>query len=480
MSLNKIKKNIISLLTLMLADCIVILISFSIAYFIRSQILPSIFFSIKNIPLFPLSMFLYKYYFLSVWILVFAYEKLYIKRFPFWQETKVLIKSATLSSILITIIIFLTKTQVQFSRIIVVLAWMISLVLFPLSRYLTKILLMKLNIWRKKLLIIGVNNTSLQIMHNIKHNRSMGFDIQGFIDYNPTSTGKVYNGTEVLGSIEDLENIASTLDSKDIMISTPHIPRNQLKILMEQCENTRESMWVIPRSGDFITEGVEIDVVGDVLTLYIKKNLIKPWNILLKTSFELALTIVFTLLLLPLFLIIAIAIKLDSKGPALFIQPRVVKGNRLYNVYKFRSMFINSEKKFKDYLKTHPEDEDEWNKFKKLKKNDPRVTRVGKFIRKYSLDELPQLFNILKGNMSLVGPRPYLPHELSNNDSFKNNIAKVKPGITGLWQISGRSEVPFEQRLLYDEQYIRNWSLWLDITILLRSIKVIFSSKGAY
>ena len=141
---------------------------------------------------------------------------------------------------------------------------------------------------------------------------------------------------------------------------------------------------------------------------------------------------------------------------------------------------MNSESKLVEYLDQNQEEKETWEKYRKLKTYDPRVTRVGRIIRKYSLDELPQLFNVLMGKMSLVGPRPYLSEELEANSSSINIISRVKPGITGLWQTRGRSEIPFEQRLALDEFYIRNWSLWLDITLLLKSFNVWFSGKGAY
>jgi len=201
-------------------------------------------------------------------------------------------------------------------------------------------------------------------------------------------------------------------------------------------------MWLIPRTGDFITEGVEIEVLGDVFTLSIKKNLAKPWNILLKSLFEKFFTLILVILLLPIIIVVAIAIKLESKGPVLFIQQRLGRGKNLFNIYKFRSMHVNSDDKLSDYLDKNPDAKKEWEKYKKLKDYDPRVTKVGRFIRRYSMDEFPQFFNVLLGKMSLVGPRPYLSKELEGKETFTNTIAKVKPGITGLWQVSGRSALP--------------------------------------
>lgn len=264
------------------------------------------------------------------------------------------------------------------------------------------------------------------------------------------------------------------------MVSIPHLPREKLKKLLLKCEGISESLWLIPRTGDFITEGVEINVLGEVFALRIKRNLTKPWNILIKNLFDIFLTVTLLILFLPIFIIIAVAVKLDTKGPLLFVQKRLGKRRKQFSLYKFRSIFTEGDNNLTEYLNKNPEAKEEWEKYKKLKKFDPRVTRIGRIIRKYSLDELPQFFNILNGKMSLVGPRPYLEEELKGKEVFKNTIARVQPGITGLWQISGRSELTFDKRIALGEFYIRNRSLWLDITILLRSFKVWFSKKGAF
>jgi undecaprenyl-phosphate galactose phosphotransferase len=473
-------KKIFSLFVLIITDLFVILLSFWLAHTLRSDILPKIIPRFKDINLLPLTTFLNHFYLSIVWILIFAHEKLYTKRYPFWQEVKVLVKSATLSFVFIMVMIFITRKQIQFSRTIVILAWLLSLVLFPLMRYMTKYLLVKFNLWKKKLIILGVHQTSLAITKSIKKNVTMGYEVLGFLDNDPHKLNKKFLGIQVLGPLSEMEDIAKSFQSKDIMVATPHLPRNQLRELLAKCENMSESMWLIPRSGDFITEGVELEVMGDVLTLFIKKNLAKPWNILIKSVFDKFLTLVALILLSPLLLLIVIAVRIDSKGPAIFVQKRVGRNKRIFRLFKFRSMYMNCDKKLTEYFSDHPESKKEWEKYKKIKNHDPRVTRVGRIIRKYSLDELPQLFNVLTGEMSLVGPRPYIAEELEGKEKFTKILSRVKPGITGLWQISGRSELTFDQRLDLDEYYIRNWSLWLDIVILLKSIKVLFSSKGAY
>ena len=474
------KKKLIALSSLIAIDCTVVILSFVLAYFIRSEILPSLFPFYHQVPLHPLSIFLNKYYILAIWLAVFSYNKLYTKRSPFWQETKILLISLTFSFFFVMIIIFVNRTQVQFSRSVVLLAWICSLFLLPPARALVKLILIKLKLWNKKLLILGVHQTTLEILKTIKKNRTMGYDVIGFLDDDPLKTGKIFSDVKVLGPFSGLEKISKTYKSKDIILATPHIPREKLKKIFLNCEKISESMWLIPRSGDFVTEGVEIEIFGNVLSLYIKNNLSKPWNIFIKEIFEKSLAIIILILSLPISILIAIAIKLESKGPAILKQQRIGKNNKKLHLYKFRSMYINNEKILYEYFKTHPEVRKEWGKFKKLKNYDPRLTRFGRIIRKFSLDELPQILNVLDGSMALVGPRPYLEEELIGKKKFIQLITRVKPGITGLWQIGGRSDLPFEERLNIDEYYCRNWSLWLDIVILMKSIKVFFSSKGAY
>lgn len=474
------RKKVASFIILVLSDLLVIFVSFWVAYLIRRQILPHIFTEFKGRQLFPFSVFLSQYYLTIIWISVFAYERLYTKRYLFWQEAKVLLKSATISSTLIILMIFITRQQIKFSRTIVVSAWLISLFLFPLFRYYIKVLLVKTNLWKRKILILGVHQTSFSILKNIRKNKTTGYEVLGFLDNDQEKIGKKFGGVKVIGTLSDIENITKKYQSKDLMITTPHLPRRKLKELLLKYQNISDSMWLIPRSGDFITEGVELEVIGDVLTLYIKKNLVRPWNTFIKNLFDKVITLILIVLFLPLFLAIAFSIKLDSKGPIIFIQKRLGKGKKIFNLFKFRSMFVNSDKRLAEYLNDNERAREEWEKYKKLKRYDPRVTRMGKIIRRYSLDELPQLFNVLIGKMSLVGPRPYLYEELKEEELFTNIIAKVRPGITGLWQISGRSELSFQDRLSLDEYYIRNWSLWLDTVILIKSIKALFSSKGAY
>jgi len=196
--------------------------------------------------------------------------------------------------------------------------------------------------------------------------------------------------------------------------------------------------------------------------------------------FDLVVATAVFVVLSPLLAVIAIAIKLDTPGPVLFRQQRVGRLWQAFSCIKFRTMFADSAERLERHLGADPRARAEWEEFAKLKSNDPRITRVGHWLRRLSLDELPQLFNVFRGEMSLVGPRPYLPREVDRMGEFGDTIVKAPPGISGLWQVSGRNELPFPQRLRLDEYYVRNWSLWLDVIVLLKTVGVVLGGQGAY
>ena len=185
------------------------------------------------------------------------------------------------------------------------------------------------------------------------------------------------------------------------------------------------------------------------------------------------------MLIAPLLGLIALLIKLDSPGPVLYTHTRIGFGGKPFKVWKFRTMIKDADRVLREYLEKHPELRAEWERDHKLR-HDPRITRVGKWLRKTSLDELPQLWNVLRGEMSLVGPRPIVKEEVKKYGEKFSLYTKVKPGMTGLWQVSGRNDTSYEDRVNLDAYYVQNWSVWLDIYILARTVKVVVVGKGAY
>jgi len=215
-------------------------------------------------------------------------------------------------------------------------------------------------------------------------------------------------------------------------------------------------------------------------SIFLENAKTKFWNDIIKRIIDILLSTVSLLILAPIFLLIAFAIKLDSSGPVLFVDRRLGRGGKIFRCFKFRTMFVDGDKRLKECLEQNSSSLNEWKNYAKLKSFDPRITKVGQFLRRYSLDELPQIFNVLKGDMHLVGPRPYLLRELPEMDRYADKILKIRPGITGFWQVSGRNEIPFEERLKMESYYAENNGLKTDFIFLVKTIKAVLEGRGAY
>lgn len=472
-------KKIISLGFLLASDVSALAVSFLAAFLLRRYVLPPIFPSAFVWPAMP-EPFLARAYFLLAWILVFAYERLYTKRFSYWDETRLLVKSSIMAMILVLAAAVLTRKSMPFSRSILVMMGLFSSVTLPVARFLTKRLLVGLHLWEKRILIIGSREGTSEVIAAIRRNRSLGFRIVGCLTENEAEVGGTTDGVPILGHYDEIEKWKEKIPFEDIVVTFPDIPRARMVELLRRWDGVSETIRYIPRTGDLITAGVELENIGRILSLAVRKNLHKPWNIFFKGTFEYLLAAVSFIALLPLLAIVAAAIKLDSSGPVFFPQERCGRHNKPIRIVKFRTMYVDNEALLNDLLARDPRVREEWERFKKIKSGDPRVTRIGRFLRRFSLDELPQLLNVLRGNMSIVGPRPFLREEVASLQPYPGILFEVKPGITGLWQTSGRSDLTFEDRIKLDEQYIRNWSMWLDLLILAKTIFVTAGGRGAF
>ena len=205
-----------------------------------------------------------------------------------------------------------------------------------------------------------------------------------------------------------------------------------------------------------------------------------PLNRSVKKVFDIILVMAALPIVLPLMALLAALIKLESPGPALHIGKRLGKGGNTFNCIKFRTMYLDADRILHQYLQVNPQAQQEWCHYKKLRQTDPRVTKIGRWLRITSLDEIPQFFNVLRGEMSLIGPRPYLPCEQNSMGDYFEDILSVEPGISGLWQVRGRNELAFSVRLKLDRFYVKNWSLYLDIVILLKTLVIVVKRRGAY
>jgi len=470
-----------SLGALVFSDAAAIVFSFFAAYLLRTWILVLIFpgFFAGRMPV-VFAVFVQRWYVIFIILTVLAFEGLYTKRHAFWEETRLLLKSSTLSFGLILTIIFVTKEYFPFSRLIVALTWLLSFFFLPALRRLSKRILFRLGIWNKRVIIIGSTEATTKVIQAIASDVTMGYQIVGCLTDDRNRIGEALSGTPILGHYDDIEEWKEKTSFEDIIVTFPNIPRNILIHLLKSWEGVSETIRWIPQTGDLITTGVEIENIGKLLSLVVRKNLHKPWNILLKSVFEYVMALALLVITSPVLLVSAAAIKLTSRGPVFFLQKRLGRKGRTITIVKFRTMRIDADARLAAHLKADPDAAREWETFKKLKKGDPRITRIGAFLRRHSLDEFPQLLNVLSGTMSLIGPRPYLAEEIKAVQPRPALLFEVKPGMTGMWQISGRSDIPFAERLRIDEHYIRNWSLWLDIMILMKTFGAILSGRGAF
>ncbi len=471
-------KEILSSIFLIFSDIISIFLSLLVAYSFRAYILPHIFSGFRVKPV-PLSNFLSAFYLFGIWILLFLHDRLYTRRLVFWEETRLIFKNTTLSIAIVMLFVFLLKKERGFSRAIFILIWFFSLIFIPMNRFLIKKLLSRLGLWKRNVLIAGAGSTGLRIAKEIMMTPYIGYNVAGFLDDDREKIGKRMDGIEVLGKLSEVEKWIKRTSSEDVILAIPSISEEKLRSFVERCEPISKNVNFVSKFGLFSLYNLRTERINNFLLISAKGRLLNSWLRTFKDFYERVIVLLISPILFLISVIIALLIKIDSEGPVFFLQERVGKGGKKFKLMKFRTMYKESDQILRRLFAENPELKEEWDRFKKIRGDDPRVTPFGRFLRRWSLDEIPQFFHVLKGDMSLVGPRPYIPSELENNPSLKV-ITKVKPGITGLWQIRGRNLLTFEDRLKLDEFYIRNWSLWQDFVIMLETVRVVLNREGAF
>lgn len=425
------------------------------------------------------------------WVLLvalacFVYEKLYVRRQSFWPETRVIVKALTLTTVIAFAGVGLAKLSSEVSRSVLLLWYLFSLLLVPAVRYCVKLVAVRSGLWREPVLIMGAGKTGELVIKGINGSPYMGLAVAALLDDDPakrvegiTVDGRHYR---VSGGFDDAPNIIRSHNIRNVIIAAPGMAGKDQVELVNRLQPLVRTVSVVPdlfgipvASGEltyFFNEGL--------LAYRHRNNLAYPANRALKRAFDLVLGTIALIVVSPVMVAIALAVKLTSRGPVMFSHRRIGMGGKEFMCHKFRTMVLNNDEILRKYLEENPDAREEFERFAKLRGYDPRMTPIGAFLRKWSLDELPQLLNVIKGDMSLVGPRPYLPRELPKMGSYLPIMTLARPGITGLWQVSGRNEIDFEGRLELESRYIRNWSLWLDITLLFRTIPAVLKRDGAY
>ncbi len=462
---------------LFLADLLIILSAFILAYWVRfysplTGMVPVT----KGIP--PLSFYLYGSIFVAlVWVAVFNAYGLYKSTRPKtgFDEFYLLAKSATLGFLVVLAFTFFYRGT-SYSRATLVASWILGIILLYGERRIMARLertFMRRGYGVKKAVIVGTGETGISLYKRWKENPQPGYQLIGLVEAGELPEGETVTSDrkdmEILGSLDDLYRIIGESDVGLVILALPLSYHQRIMEIILGCEDLRVEFQIVPDMVEMMAARAKVMSLDGIPLISLGRTPLEGWNRLLKRSMDVVISSFGLVLFSPVFALLGILIKLDSKGPVFFHQERMGRDGKRFMQHKFRSMIENAEQKTGPVF---------------AKEDDPRRTKLGTFLRKNNLDEFPQLFNVLKGNMSLVGPRPERKYFV---DKFKEGIPryflrhKVKSGITGWAQVNGlRGNTSIEERTKYDLFYVENWSLAFDIKILFLTIKESLSSRNAY
>jgi exopolysaccharide biosynthesis polyprenyl glycosylphosphotransferase len=408
-----------------------------------------------------------------LWLVVFALLGLYQLRSTRRGLTELakIVAGSFIGTLSIVALIFFLRVDF-FSRFVILFGFLAAIVLLGLTRGIIRLAqqaLFRYGVGVRRAIIVGTGSSAKTLARELARNHR-GYQIIGFVATKPGAKGR-----NLIGRLKDIPSLLERYLPDELIDAEPNLSGSQKLTILRATEDTHTDFRFVPSTPELATARVGVAAVGGIPLMTILRTPLEGWGRIGKRSFDL----VGSVLALPFFLLlypfIALAIKLDSRGPVIFKQTRVGRAGKSFTYYKFRGMVDDAEQRLGKLRKYN---EVSGPVFKM--KDDPRVTRVGRFIRKTSLDELPQILNVLKGDMSLVGPRPPIPSEVAKYNRQQRRRLTIKPGITGPWQVSGRSDIGFDEWVRLDLYYIQNWSLLLDLTILLKTVRVVFSRKGAY
>ena len=372
--------------------------------------------------------------------------------------------------------LFISKESMAYSRAVFFISWPICVLTAIICRWILRSIFKRYDFGNVRAIIMGAGTVGIKTARLMGKNKHLGITPVAFLDDAPRLQNSKVEDLPIAGELDKLEAIAKKLNVDYIIACLP--VTIVMKKIKEHCRGFKHIM-IIPADSMFSSVWVYAYDIGGMLGLEIRCNLMLKSLLLIKQFLDYSLTLLIALMTIPLMIFCAVIIKLTSKGAVIYKAHRLGVHGKVFFVYKFRTMKLGSEQHFEQYLEDNPEAKKEWQKTFKLKK-DPRITWVGNILRRTSLDELPQLFNVLRGEMSLIGPRPIVESERKYYADKYEMVSSVRPGITGLWQVSGRSDLGYEDRVELDCYYLMNWNIWLDIFILLKTVKEVLFCKGAY
>lgn len=337
--------------------------------------------------------------------------------------------------------------------------------------------------FKHRLLVIGVGESAERFRQTVSKNRFSMFDIRAFINCNHSSFENIYQRNLVrskrVRSFEDIDEVLKSEHIDTVVIAITQLNQKDIQKIMNKVQDFAEHVFFVPRMENIVTFDTKVEDYDGQLLIANSSGSMNHLSRFGKRVIDIGMGIAGCLLLIPLTVYVKIVnVKHGDHGPIFFTQERIGKDGKLFKIYKYRTMVADADKILERLMDEDPEIREEYETNKKLE-HDPRITKAGQFLREKSLDEFPQFINVLLGQMSVVGPRPYLPKEKDDMGEHYRFIITMKPGLSGMWQTHGRSDVTFEQRLLLDNYYSHNWNIWLDLTIIYRTISLVLHGRGA-
>ena len=373
---------------------------------------------------------------------------------------------------------FLWRTGGLYSRSIFLVGWVVGAPAILMARHLTRTWFGRKAWWGVPAVILGSGDTAMRIARKLRNGR-LGIRVAGIFSEDEILSWGHDDMPPVLGDLAAAPEIVGTRTAEYAIVAIRAAPDGYLRRVIEDYCRGFGHVLVVPDMPDVCSLGVKARDIDGELGLELPQKLFHKGSAAAKRVMDVAASVFLLVILIPLFLLIALAIRLTSRGPVFYGHLRNGRYGKPFKALKFRTMVLGADRVLADYLFSHTEYIPEWERNHKLR-NDPRITKVGKWLRRSSLDELPQLLNVLRGQMSLVGPRPIIDAEIPKYGRGYELYTRVLPGLTGLWQVSGRNNTTYEARVAYDEQYVHNWSVWLDLYILVRTIRTVVTAEGAY
>jgi Undecaprenyl-phosphate galactose phosphotransferase WbaP len=397
------------------------------------------------------------------------------------EEMRRVLYAISASHLVILAITYLFKTAETYSRAVFLITWFVTVVFVIVCRNTLRFALAKKPWWGVPAVILGAGETAQLVLKTLQKRPSSGLKAAAILDesfeYYPPE-GQCLD-TCFSGGLDWAPILAKNYRLSYAIVAMPEVPFRQLSCTLSRYARDFRHLLIIPDLVGMTTLGVCTRDLGGLVGLEISHKLVRRFPQMGKRALDLAVAGLCGVLALPLFLLICLLVRLSGPGPIFYGQRRIGRGTRTFTAWKFRSMVSNADSVLAGYLERYPELQEDWRRDHKLRK-DPRVTRIGRFLRRTSLDELPQLWNILRGEMSLVGPRPIVEGEIEKYGEVFDLYTQVRPGVTGLWQVSGRNNTTYQERIEFDEYYVKNWCVWLDVYILGRTIKAVLLADGAY